>query len=166
MSGQKNKKTKKRLVNLIKHKEWNCIYTLWYGPVICVAYNELIIQNALLCEWCDVVLEKVAVVLWRMKQVKSPVHLCSLKNCSLVLVFRTVLVFISWRSVDHCECWTCAWFLSHFFVVWIQLMNALQNHSAPCLQSEHTLLNQWWISFTVYNNASWHQNVPDIFDIL
>lgn len=27
-------------------------------------------------------------------------------------------------------------------------------------------LNRWWISFTVYNNTSWRQNVTDIFDKL
>lgn len=79
--------------------------------------------------------------------------------------FRTVLVFILWRSVEHCECWTCAWFLSLIFVVLILLMNALQNHQVPCLQSKHTLLNGWWISFTVYSNTSLRQNVTDIFDI-
>lgn len=104
--------------------------------------------------------------MWRSKQVKSPVHLCSLKKMLSCVGFRTVLIFILWRSVDHCECWTCAWLLSLIFVVLILLTNALQNHHVPCLQSEHTHHNRWWISFTVYNNTSWRQNVTDIFDIL
>lgn len=103
---------------------------------------------------------------WRWKQVKSPVHLCSLKKMLSCVGFRTVLVFILWRSVEHCECWTCAWLLSLIFVVLILLTNALQNHQVPCLQSEQTHLTRWWISFTVYNNTSWRQNVTDIFDIL
>lgn len=57
-------------------------------------YNKLKFQIALLCEYRrDVHLERVE----GLKQVKSPVHLCSLKkNKTLSCVgFRTVLVFIS-----------------------------------------------------------------------
>lgn len=48
----------------------------------------------------------------RPKEVESPVHLCSLKKTHththtfLCFGFRTVLVFLSWRSVTHSARWT------------------------------------------------------------
>lgn len=101
-----------------------------------------------------------------LKQVKSPVHLCSLNKTLSCVGFRTVLVFISWRSVEVCECWTCAWLLSLIIVVLILLMNALQNHSSTVHSRKQTHLNRWWTSFTVYNKTSWRQNLTDMFDIL
>lgn len=85
---------------------------------------------------------------------KSPMHLCSLtKKCSVMFV----LVFISWRPVKLCECWTCAWLQSLMSVV-LMLLQWIQ-YRATRIHSQHMHLHWWWISYTVYNNTSWRQNL-------
>lgn len=121
MEGQAKKKKKQGLVNL---KEWkNRITTLWNGLVKCAALQPAKISDRLAMR-----------VVWRpagggcgrcegwSRSKAQCISVAWKKNKKLPCVgFRTVLVFILWRSVEHCEYWTCAWLLSLIVIVLILL---------------------------------------------
>lgn len=150
--------------NVIKHKEWKmCNSTFYDRDLFNVRHARQAKVSVCLAMW---------VWEWWSKQVKSPVHLCSLrkknKNKTLPRVgFRTVLVFTSWRSVEHRECWTCAWLLSLIFVVLMLLTNALQIHSGYRVysQNKHISIEGKSLSlFTIIPADA--KMLTDIFDIL
>lgn len=77
---------------------------------------------------------------------------------------RTVLVCISSKKkcVDRRECWTCAWLPSLIVIVLILLMHCRTTRYRVYSQNQHISVDGE-LSFTVYKNTSWRQNVADTF---
>lgn len=78
--------------------------------------------------------------------------------------FRTVLVGILWRRIDHCECWTCAWLLSLIVTVLILSCTAKAPSTVFTVRTNTSQSMVNLSPFTVIPADA--KKVANIFDIL